>query len=223
MPHLTDPFPRAAPLNEPCFVWPTRCSVACGLISPPPDRAFSRVLEERRSVRSMSPLVLREVVNTVAYATLPRFRQERNSGLRTRRPAVSAGALHPLSIVAITGQRNPRAFRYDCLAHRLELLDAKRSILEDMQGQAASVLPHAHATLLVFIAEAGRTQQWYTNSDSLVWRDAGALLQTLALTATAFGQAFCPIGLLGNSLVGALGGHPHLKATGAALIGQPRR
>ena len=222
MPSPTDPRPRAVPLDEPDFLWPSRCSIACSQVSPPPDRTFSSVLEGRRSIRTMSPLRLREVVNTLAYATLPRFRKEGDSASRTARPALSAGALHPISIVTITGGQSPRAFRYNSLAHRLELLDAKRPSLKDILGQAESVLPGANGTLLMFVADAQRTEHWYTNSESLVWRDAGALLQTIALTATAFGQAFCPIGLLGDALVGGLNGHPHLTATGAAVIGQSR-
>jgi nitroreductase len=39
----------------------------------------------------------------------------------------------------------------------------------------------------------------YGNSESLVWRDSGALLQTLALAAELYGLGFCPLGILGSA------------------------
>jgi hypothetical protein len=168
----------------------------------------------------MTPLRLREIVNTIAYATVPRLKKEGDSSSRTARPALSAGALHPVSVVIISG-RKCRAFRYNSVAHRLELLKANEQPLRDLQRQAGAVLPKASGTLLVLLAEKRRTEQWYTDADSLIWRDAGALLQTIALTATAFRQAFCPIGPLGEALVTALGGDPDLTASGVALIGRP--
>lgn len=44
----------------------------------------------------------------------------------------------------------------------------------------------------------------YADSETLVWRDAGAMLQTLALVAELFGLGFCPLGILGSEVVSAL-------------------
>lgn len=218
----TDPRPRTAPLEQRSIVWPTRCWFACPAIDPPPKCAFVEVFEERRSVREMSPLSLHEIVNTIAYATVPRFKRYGDSAHRTARPALSAGALHPLTVAIIIGKRNPRAFRYDPTNHRLEMLASDRSGLSEIRRDAETVLPEADGALLVFLADAWRTKRLYSDAESLIWRDAGALLQTIALAATAFGQSFCPIGPLGGALVRALDGELQLTATGAALLGRRR-
>jgi hypothetical protein len=54
---------------------------------------------------------------------------------------------------------------------------------------------------------------------SLLWRDAGALSQTLNLTATAYGQAFCALGVLGEQALQAIERPPTTRALGVAMIG----
>jgi hypothetical protein len=103
------------------------------------------------------------VVNTVAYATAPRFSKHGDPGLRTRRPSLSAGALHPISVVIIAGTSSSRAFRYNPMNHRLELLLTSKNHVEEVRRTANSVLPNCNGALLVLLADSSRTEQWYTD------------------------------------------------------------
>ncbi|WP_123863478.1 hypothetical protein [Burkholderia plantarii] len=83
------------------------------------------------------------------------------------------------------------------------------------------VLPGSNGALLTFVADMARPASAYAHCETLVWRDAGAMLQTLALVATLFGLSFCPLGLLGSEVVSALPLSEQLLAVGAAAIGLP--
>ena len=84
----------------------------------------------------------------------------------------------------------------------------------------AILLPEASGTALVLVGCMNRVAALYKRPASLLWRDAGVLLQTLALVAEAYRLAFCPLGVLGNQVVQALGLSESASAVGAALIGR---
>jgi Nitroreductase family len=165
---------------------------------------------------------LREILNIVAFATRPRFVLAGDALKRTRRPAPSAGALHPLDIVLVDWRGAPRLMRYDSLSHQLELLIPIESPnhLDKLARATEEILPQARGTAIVLLGDVARVAATYENCDTLFWRDAGALLQTLFLTATAFRLAFCPLGILGQDVAGALGLARRLTAAGVALIGR---
>lgn len=75
------------------------------------------------------------------------------------------------------------------------------------------------ATLLLLVAEPGKTAAKYLNPDSLVWRDAGVLLGYLSLAAEALGLAFVPLGATGDPWAGTLVDEAGLTDVGAALVG----
>lgn len=220
MNHRTDPTPRTVSETESGFFWPIRNSIRCRAVEGPEARYFSEIFEARRSTREMSPLPLKDVVNTVAYVCLPRARKVDDSAVRTRRPTISAGALHPISVVIVHGCRSLRAFLYDPLTHTLKTLDASGSELVSLSEKARTVLPNALGTRLVFLADPAQIDAWYEVGCSLFWRDAGALMQSIALAATAFRQAFCPLGILGHEVPKALNAEGQLIACGVALLGR---
>ncbi|SEM10533.1 hypothetical protein SAMN05518845_11692 [Variovorax sp. YR750] len=76
------------------------------------------------------------------------------------------------------------------------------------------------ATLLLLVAEPGKTAAKYFNSESLVWRDAGVLLGYLSLAAEALGLAFVPLGITGDPWAGKLVDESGLAGVGAALVGR---
>jgi hypothetical protein len=176
----------------------------------------------RRSERIMRTAPLREVLNAIGFATRPRFVFEGDSHNRSLRPSLSAGALHPIEILLIDWRGGKQVMRYDALTHCIELLRiSDHQSLSDFSRRCKEVLPHAHGTPLVFLARFPGVAAVYENPTSLVWRDAGALLQTLALAATAFRLAFCPMGILGRELVKAVGlDETDAQAVGGAIIGR---
>jgi Nitroreductase family len=166
---------------------------------------------------------LREIVNVVAFTTQPRFVLANDALRRTRRPSPSAGALHPIDIALVDWRGALRLMRYDSFSHQLEILGPLKVLddLHEFTGATEEIVSSARGTAVVLLGDVARVAAAYDNPDTLFWRDAGALLQTLFLAATAFRLAFCPLGILGHQVVQALGLEQRLIAAGVALIGRP--
>lgn len=174
-------------------------------------------------MRRMQRAPLREVVNALAWATTPRAVLEGDGLMRSRRLSPSAGALHPIETVLVDWRGSPRAMRYNALSHRLEVLAVSHPVtLRSFARTCTEMLPDARGTALVFVGHTSRVAAAYEDPTSLLWRDAGALLQTLFFTATAFRLAFCPLGILGQEVIQAIGMPRDAVATGVALVGRPR-
>jgi SagB-type dehydrogenase family enzyme len=166
---------------------------------------------------------LREVLNLVAFSTRPRFVLDGDPFKRTRRLTASAGALHPIETVLFERRGSGRVMRYDPSNHRLELLATKDAgALKRLAENCTDIAPDARGTALILIGDLGRVSGVYENPTSLLWRDAGALLQTLALCARAYRLAFCPLGALGTEILKAVDlGQHNSVAVGIAMIGRP--
>jgi len=115
-----------------------------------------------------------------------------------------------------------RVMRYNGLDHRLELLAVQNaSPLQDLVTKCSNLLPDAHGSALILLGSETTVNAAYERPTSLLWRDAGVLLQTFALAATAYRLAFCPLGILGSEIIEAAGlSEQGIQSTGAAIIGR---
>lgn len=223
LPIENDPQPKLMPEPNPPIEWPVRRALRCPPVIPPPPIAFEEVLEARRSCRATINAPLREIVNAIAYTTRPRFILKDDEHQRTRRPSPSAGALHPIEVAILDWRATPRVMRYHPTGHELHVLALKdRSKVSVLSEKIRDVVPLAKGTAVVFLGDMERVAAFYENPHSLLWRDAGALLQTLHLSATAFRLACCPVGLLGGELVEAIGLEGRLIGAGVAVVGRAR-
>lgn len=222
--NLADPVPRPQPLAVTPVQWPVVRRIALPRLAPPIAADFSEIVAERRSRRSIDRAPLREVLNCLSFATFPSSKWSSAGQLRTHRPAHSAGGLHPAEIALVTGRRRRRIFRLDANEAVLELLHSNRpEALSKLDAKITEVFPHSECDYLVMLADSTAVDAFYTNAESLLWRDAGALMATLHLCATAYRLAFCPAGILGLELIHALfGADPRVRALGAAVIGRPK-
>jgi hypothetical protein len=167
----------------------------------------------------MQPAPLRSVVNAVAYATCVRQYLVDDPHARSRRASPSAGALHPIEVVLVPSIGSARIFRYNPWNHVLEALQIEdQDEIRTFNTDCAHALPDAHGISLVMLGQPSCVAACYDDPMSLLWRDSGALLQTLFLTAVAFRLAFCPLGVLGHQIVRAIG-LSELSAVGVARIG----
>ncbi len=74
--------------------------------------------------------------------------------------------------------------------------------------------------ILWFAAQFARTRAFYEQADSLVWRDAGALVATVALLAETLDLACCPLGVTGEPLLSqVLGSDDAVVGAGGCMIG----
>lgn len=220
LPTNGNPRPRDLPdtLSAP-LDWPITRVIDCRRVVPPLEQPFTSTLELRRSRRAMVRAPLRVVVNAIAFAARPRQKMVRDRFNRSRRPSPSAGAIHPVEILLVHG--SSWVFRYAAFKHQIEVLRiSDRTSLRSFVSDCHQILPEALGTAIVFVGDLDRVAALYERSESLLWRDAGVLLQTLALVATAYGLAFCPLGILGDLVVRSLGLPERALAVGVAMIGR---
>ena len=216
-----NPRPRGIPLAPPPLAeFPVASVVKCRALVQPIERSFASVVEQRRSQTEMRHAPLVEVVNAVAFAVRPRQVLPGDRYGRTRRLSPSAGALHPVEVLLVHGPAH--VYRYAPDTHELERLSVLHPReLALFREDCEEVLPRARGTVIVFAGDVNRVAALYERPESLMWRDAGALLQTVALSAAAYGLAFCPLGTLGTSVLRAIEKEEQLSATGVGLIGRP--
>lgn len=164
---------------------------------------------------------LHEALGWLNYATAPAAVGEVDGIPRVRAPSLSAGALASTAPVLLSRRGMPRLFRpqpTNDVAVQLEVSNPEP--LKLLRGRVDDLLPGAQACdIVVLLSNVARLDAVYETSQSLAWRDAGAMLQTLALTATAFGLGLCPLGLLGSEVVQALALPDDVQAVGLSVIG----
>ena len=215
-----NPRPRPKPLPQPSVTkFPVSRVVKCRRITEPARRSFVSTFEGRRSTTVMRPAPLSEVVNAVAFATRPRQILLGDAVGRSRRPSPSGGAIHPVDTLFVHSQT--RVFRYAPMAHELEVLRvSKPDHVAAFMADCREILPAGCGTPIVLAGDLERVHSVYRRPESLLWRDGGALLQTLALSASAYELAFCPLGILGTPVLHAIGRERELTGIGVALIGR---
>ncbi|MGP8434971.1 hypothetical protein ACT2FY_24240 [Paraburkholderia fungorum] len=219
MTRTEDPHPLDVTARPSEYQWPVELAEALRAIEMPSGKSFTTVLEARRSARAVQRAPLPVILNMLAFATTPRFIKDGDLLRRTRRPSLSAGALHPLSVLLMPGEEDLRLLRVNVDDAVLEHISFPAGELVTVIERSRELLPEARGSLVALIADVSRPAAAYERFASLVWRDAGALLQTLALCSQAYGLAFCPLGLLGNEIVDALPDRANLVAVGMAVVG----
>jgi hypothetical protein len=136
---------------------------------------------------------------------------------------VSAGALHPTKCVIIGQRHSPIAYNDTCD----EFLSVRVRDIASIDAFLAichSVLPEADGDWLALIVDIRDLSTVYSNCASLLWRDAGAIIQAMALVAESHNMAFCPLGILGQEIVSALLPNTHYYVpVGVAALGLEKR
>lgn len=135
-----------------------------------------------------------------------------------RRPAPSAGAIHPIHLV-IHLNGCGRWARYNPQEHSLEVLRHGEVRLRPLANSCDELVPRGSGNLIAFVAEPGRTASKYENAESLVWRDAGILQGHLALVAASLGINYCLLGITGNPWITDLSDKGELQGVGVAIFG----
>lgn len=215
MSHTEDP----APLEDSAFLeykWRVVSSEIFAAIEVPPKRTFADVIEHRRSSRVLAPASLEQTVGALLFALRPRFWKEGDSLRRSRRPSLSAGALHPITVLLF---HEHQTFRLNAESSTLDRLQFSDEAYAAWVSKCQGLLPEANGTFLALVADTARPSSAYANIESIVWRDAGAMLQTIALVSELFDLGFCPLGILGHEVVAELHADGQLLAVGAAVIG----
>ncbi len=216
---LDEPRPLPRPQIYSPYIWPNGASIRLAHPVHLPDISFVKAISSRRSKRTFAELADLELGNILWLTCRVQASVESGHGfMLTQRPTPSSGAIHPIHIL-INSPESKTWWRYDAFEHALVEVKGAESALADLRSVASELLPIELATLFFFVAEPGKTASKYKNASSLVWRDAGALLGTLALAAAALELAYCPIGLTGNRWAAKLDPKGQLAGVGLAALG----
>jgi len=210
-----EPQPRVLPLELPKPWRPPTTSVSFLDWEPGPEAGFRSVLEQRQSVRQLGVLPRAKLGTLLWHAARIRSNERRED-----RPAPSAGGLHPIAIVVLEPPFS-RAQLYDPLRHALgELAGLDQTNLEAASRPIVEILS-APSTVILTLANFQLSEAYYSNSESLVWRDAGCMLATLHLTACWLGLGSCLLGALGNGVASIVSPDGIVCGTGAIAVGEP--
>lgn len=218
---IEDPNPIQEPDYQGGAQWRAHRTFRLGSFSPPIKQDFSATVEKRRSCRNIGVLSVREIANVLGFALAPRFVRDNDLGHRHQSPTISAGALHSVEIIIVDWRGSKRALRYSRTDHSIDALKIEdTSALSRFVMHFQAVLDVKAATAIVLLGDIRRISAFYENAETLLSRDAGAILQSLSLCAAAYRIGFCPLGILGSEVVNALGmTTADVRPLGVAAIG----
>lgn len=186
--------------------------------------ALLETLARRRTRRECEPLALNDVLSLLQFAMQTReFGEGENAG-RLRKMTVSAGALHPIEVLVVSGPETSEPIIYSDAhdAFGTVQFSSPDSALGQIE-QLMAIAPKANGHLLLLVANLRHVSEAYEQPLSLLWRDGGAVLQTLSLLSAALGYAFVPLGPTGSSLLETITKpHNDYVAVGSGIIGKAR-
>lgn len=183
------------------------------------SKAFLEVLDSRQSIRCFDAIDEAELGEFLWHACRTRKVGNSNIGFELEhRAAPSAGSIHPIHVI-LKKPKDSRWWLYQPQVHRLAELTHSAANLAGLDEHAKEVLQGDNATLILLLAEPGKTLGKYQDGCSLIWRDVGVLLGVMSLVAEAQGLAFCPLGVTGEPWAGRLAEKGKLAGVGLAFIG----
>lgn len=213
---LGNPRPRIQTLEHIPVAWDVKKTT---LLSTPvsfPNTAFIDVLQHRFTRRKFGKLTIEALSQFLWLSSREIEASMDASGFQiAHKPVPSAGALHPIHVL-IANPNNQHWQRYNPVSHSLEELTLSCA---PATANAKELLEMNQGSLLMFVAEPGRTESKYEAAQSLILRDAGAILGVMALCAEYLSLNFCPLGITGEPWASKLGEKGSLVGAGMAVIG----
>lgn len=217
--NLGDPRPRESFRQYEPIQWNVGEILPLPASSAPLTQSFSEVLDARISSHQFGDVDIDQLGAFLWHSCRTRGMGKSDLGFDLEhRASPSAGAIHPIHIV-VKRPRDNRWWLYRPQNHELSELMESDIKLVGLNALSQKVLNSDHATRILFLAEVGKTLSKYQNGCSLIWRDAGVLLAVMALTATAQGLNFCPLGITGEPWASNLADQGKLAGVGLALLG----
>ncbi|MBV4538605.1 hypothetical protein [Pseudomonas urmiensis] len=218
---LGSPVPRACVVPYELVRWPTGEIKRLPIGPTPQNHSYEQVLGSRQTQRDFRELGDEQLGELLWQACRSRESWPSPYGFDLEHRATpSAGAIHPIHMVLhLPGDR--RWWLYQPQGHYLVEICGAAQLLEGLQLHSAELLEGSQAVHILFVAEPGKTLAKYQDGCSLIWRDAGALLAIIALTAHAHGLNFCPLGITGEPWASKLADQGKLIGVGLGLLGAP--
>lgn len=202
---MTNPLPQRSEKKVLPFPYPITATRKLKSPKNLPSVDFFKTIKERRSIRIFKKIKEEDLSNLLwASSKIQSINLQDNGYVLTQRPTPSAGARHPIDLVIScpTMASNETLFYYNPIEHSLNELDLNKRISESLYKHGQEVLPAgSEVTMVWLVTHKNRTNAKYRNADSLVWRDAGAVLYCIQIVCSALGLNSCQIGTLGNPYI----------------------
>jgi SagB-type dehydrogenase family enzyme len=220
---MKNPQPRTTEEKVASFEYPVQYTFKLpAAISAIPTR-FDEIISKRKSTRDFSGITLQQLSDILWYtAKVKKTFVQDNGYILTHRGTPSAGARHPIDMLIINEElfNTNLPHYYNPFEHSLNRLGVPQQTVKNFITHVDEVVPKTNATLIWFIAHPKRTAAKYENPESLIWRDAGALINSIQLTCTALNINCCAIGTLGEPYISDFFNHQDdIFGTGGLLIG----
>jgi SagB-type dehydrogenase family enzyme len=220
------PFPDPSPREKERPFEPYRFAFkARRLLQPPLDTASEgclQVMHQRQSRRVFGALSEQQLSALLWFsAKTLRAKRELSGFSSQHRPAPSGGGRHPVHILLLTPASDELAVTvYEPEGHALLVLDQPEPAMTSIFAKGLqAVLPPQSGTVLWLAAEHTRTSSRYLHCESLVWRDAGALLATIHLAAEALSLNCCAYGVVGGAWITRLFPRAPFVGVGGCVVG----
>lgn len=165
---------------------------------------FFKAVLSRRSSRTYKPLDIDVMSKILWYSSkVANVSLTQDAYILSQRPAPSAGSRHPIDILLSPADdlTDRSLYYYNPFDHSINKLQLNSKIVMDFFIQVNEIINCKSATIVWFIAHPSRTESKYENAESLIWRDAGALLYCFQLVCTALKVQSCALGTLGEPFV----------------------
>lgn len=216
---LNNPEPKQTAAIYTPIDWSTsRQEILPAPTDQPPTDIFT-ALKNRRSALHFNPVNEQQLSNFLWHSC--RCLNTTNSpyGFQLeQRPSPSAGAIHPIHL-ALKHPYNSSWWRYDPYNHALQQIPDGQDKLLELSHQRKQLNDSEQATEVLLLAEPGKMQAKYNHANSLVWRDAGALIGIMSLVAESLNMSFCPLGMTGEPWAGDIVNQGELHGVGMILVG----
>lgn len=212
------PQPRSKKLGYEAVRWPEQQTTYLKEPLSSSCKTFVEVAQMRRSNRyfgemtegSLAELLWRTLKVKDSWL-------DQNGDTLSRSGVPSAGSLNPIHLLQ-TNNRSAFWSRYNPANHSVTELSISKSFNQIFES-ASQLVEIGDGTLLLLLAEPGKTECKYLNASSLVWRDAGILLGHLGLVAEALDLNFCCLGITGEPWASEFDLHNRLRGVGLAVVG----
>lgn len=197
---LTEPQPNATGEWSP-FAWPAGTPEPLTAPWPGADRLFADVAWSRRSAVG-GRIGLEPVGNLLHHLTKNIDGFMGRAGIPVKqRITPSAGGLHPYSFLCI-GDDDRRVLLYDPVGHAFQPLAVPHSDLYELnQDEVSAILGSAPGVTVRIVIDASKVSAAYRNPETLILRDAGAILPVAGMLAEWLNLLACPLGFLGLEFV----------------------
>lgn len=163
-------------------------------------KLFTDLINNRTTRRQFASLSFEKLNSILWHSVRTITKNSSEDGIRwEHRPVPSSGGRHPIDIFIIDEkEEKPTLCLYQNTPHALAKLNVNQKTLIELLININNIVPKQNATIIWFGAQFDRISSKYKYGESLVWRDAGALLATLSFVAESLDLNYCPVGITGE-------------------------